>query len=183
VHGFAGNAWALISGRHLLDPLTWSSISSRIAATLRTTAVRSVDGLNWPAFVGQGSDKPFLVQHCHGAPGMVTALSRLEEPIDDLLLQAGDLTWKAGPLRKGSNLCHGTAGNGFAFLKLFERTGDDMWLGRARAFAMHALAQSDAEAVELGQRRYSLWTGDIGLACYLWECVRATARFPTVDAL
>jgi len=59
----------------------------------------------------------------------------------------------------------------------------EKWLERATAFAMHAIAQSDAEATSLGQRRYSLWTGDLGLACYLWECSGATARFPTVDIL
>jgi hypothetical protein len=32
----------------------------------------------------------------------------------------GELTWRAGPLAKGANLCHGTAGNGYAFLALFE---------------------------------------------------------------
>ena len=66
-------------------------------------------------------------------------------PNDDeherLLLAGGELTWRAGPLAKGANLCHGTAGNGYAFLALFERTGDELWLERARAFAMHAVAQ------------------------------------------
>ena len=42
---------------------------------------------------------------------------------------------------KGSNLCHGTGGNGYAFLKLHRRTGDPVWLERARAFAMTAIAQ------------------------------------------
>jgi hypothetical protein len=33
------------------------------------------------------------------------------------------------------------AGNGYAFLKLFERTGDQLWLDRARAFEMHPVEQ------------------------------------------
>jgi DUF1680 family protein len=112
---------------------------------------------------------------------MITTLGLLNEPIDDLLLAAGELTWTAGPLTKGANLCHGTAGNGHAFLKLFERTGDQLWLDRARAFAMHAIVQSDAEAASLGQRHHSLWTGDPGVACYLLDCIEARARFPTLD--
>lgn len=184
VHGFAGNAWSLLAGRDLLTESLWRPIASRVAETLRATSVRNADGnVNWPAFIGQPADRPLLVQHCHGAPGMVTALGGLDEPIDDLLLGAGHLTWLAGPLHKGSALCHGTAGNGFAFLRLFERTGDEAWLTRARLFAMHALEQSEAEATRLGRRRYSLWTGDLGLACFLWECVRGSARFPTVDHL
>lgn len=183
VHGFAGNAAVLIKGRELLAPEAWRQWSSAIARTLEATAVRGPAGVNWPPGTDAAMKTTLLAQHCHGAPGMVTCLAALDEPIDELLIGGGDLTWAAGPLAKGSNVCHGTAGNGMAFLKLFERTGDQMWLERARTFAMHAIAQSDAEAASFGQRRYSLWTGDLGLACYLWECIGAMARFPTVDSL
>jgi lanthionine synthetase-like protein len=61
--------------------------------------------------------------------------------LDGLLRDAGKFTWAAGPLAKGSNLCHGTGGNGYAFLKLFRRTGDAIWLERGRAFAMTGIAQ------------------------------------------
>jgi predicted esterase len=84
-------------------------------------------------------------------------------------------------LVKGSNLCHGTGGNGYAFLKLYSRTQDPVWLDRARAFAMHGIAQTEADAVRYGQMRYSLWTGDPGFAVYLWNCVRGAAAFPTLD--
>lgn len=33
----------------------------------------------------------------------------------------------------------------------------------------------------LGRGRYSLWTGDVGLAIYLADCLRGEARFPTFD--
>ena len=183
-HGFAGNAFALIAGRELIEPATWAKLAARLAATIEATAVRKPHGINWPSHLGSlraGTED--LTQHCHGAPGMINALSHLETLDDDLLIDAGDLVWAAGPLAKGSNLCHGTAGNGLAFLKLFTRTGDQLWLDRARAFAMHAIAQSDAEAISTGQRRYSLWTGDAGLACFLWECLTAHSRFPTMDVL
>jgi hypothetical protein len=41
---------------------------------------------------------------------------------EELLIGGGKLIWEAGPLAKGSNLCHGTGGNGYAFLKLHRRT-------------------------------------------------------------
>ena len=94
--------------------------------------------------------------------------------LTDLLVAGGELTWHAGPLRKGGSLCHGTAGNGWAFLKLWKRTGDDRWLARARAFAMHALEQIDGA-------RFSLWTGDLGIALYLQACLDRDDRFPTID--
>src|SRR5262245_24641100 len=56
--------------------------------------------------------------------------------LENLLREGGKFTWAAGPLAKGSNLCHGTGGNGYAFLKLYRRTGDAMWLERARSFSM-----------------------------------------------
>jgi hypothetical protein len=37
------------------------------------------------------------------------------------------------------------------------------------------------DLAEFGMRRYSLWTGDLGLACYLHDCIEARARFPTMD--
>ena len=46
---------------------------------------------------------------------------------------------------------------------------------------MHALAQSRADAAAHGQGRHSLWTGDPGLAIYLWACMQGTADYPTLD--
>jgi hypothetical protein len=62
------------------------------------------------------------------------------------------------PLFDQSNLCHGTGGNGYAFLKLFARTRDEKRLARARV--RHArIGQVDADAARYGQLRCSLWTG------------------------
>jgi len=113
----------------------------------------------------------------------VTSLSHLPDPrLDDLLVAGGELTWAAGPLTKGAGLCHGTAGNGYAFLKLFKRTNDRRWLDRARAFAMHAIAQSDKMANEYTQRRYSLWTGDAGVACFVASCIAGNDALPNLDS-
>ena len=95
----------------------------------------------------------------------------------------GELTWRAGPLAKGSGLCHGIAGNGYAFLKLFERTGDERWLDRARRFATHALAQAERIALANGRRRYSLFTGDVGTALFAAACLDLDPRFPILDVI
>ena len=111
------------------------------------------------------SDPKRLLQFCHGAPGFVVCLADLPSAaLDDLLLAAGETIWSAGPLTKGSNLCHGTGGNGYALLKLYRRTRDPLWLERARSFAMHGIAQTQDAASRYGQSRYSLWTGDLGFA-------------------
>ena len=38
-----------------------------------------------------------------------------------------------------------------------------------------------AETARAGRLRHSLWTGDIGLAIFLWDCLHETPRFPTLD--
>jgi hypothetical protein len=181
-HGFAGNVYVLARG-DLLDPARREELERRAVASLAAHALRD-DGLaQWPPSV-EPSSVPRRTQWCHGAPGIVASLGSLaprDAELTELLLAGGDLTWQAGPLRKGANLCHGTAGNGYAFLKLFERTGDELWLHRARAFAMHSIAQVERAGIEFGRARHTLWTGDPGTALYLASCVDATAAFPTLD--
>jgi len=183
VHGFVATALPLIRGRSLLSTERWSAWERCIVNTVERTADRDGRHVNWrPELEDRGDSRKRLVQFCHGAPGFVVCLAGLPSAaIDDLLLGAGETIWSAGPLAKGSNLCHGTGGNGYALLALYRRTRDSLWLDRARAFAMHGIAQTDRHAQCYGQLRYSLWTGDIGFAIYLADCVRAQARFPTMD--
>ena len=93
----------------------------------------------------------------------------------------GELIWKAGPLRKYPCLCHGTAGNGYAFLKLWKATGDDKWLTRARAFAMAAVEQRAQRARAGESLQNSLWEGDIGIAICLADCIEGKSDFPILD--
>jgi len=182
-HGFAGNASAVIRGHALLPAATWTQWADAIIETVQVTALRDGPLANWAPEVPPAHTPPkMLVQWCHGAPGIVTSLSALPDPrLDELLAAAAELTWAAGPLQKGAGLCHGTAGNGYALLKLFKRSGDPRWLDRARSFAMHAMAQSDRMAEEYGQRRHSLWTGDPGVACYSWSCIVGDDALPNLD--
>ncbi|MBU6484442.1 MAG: LanC-like protein [Betaproteobacteria bacterium] len=188
-HGFAGNAYALQRGAALLPLDRREALYDRCVECLCATAILEDDGVNWPPVVeapGTGRTK-ILVQWCHGAPGIVTGLSdfpvKRSVDMDDLLVKAGNTVWNAGPLAKGPGICHGTAGNGYAFLKLHQRTGDPIWLARARSFAMHAIAQSERVRQQHGRRRYSLWTGDPGLAVYLWHCLTGSGGLPALDVL
>jgi hypothetical protein len=127
-HGLVGNVAAL------------GEVGSA-ADVLARTAIVQGDHANWPS-AADGPDEFLRLQWCNGAPGIViTAAGYLDE---ELLLAGAQLIWDAGPHgdEKGAGICHGTAGNGYALLKTFERTGDELWLERARAFAMHALEQA-----------------------------------------
>ncbi|HWN21709.1 MAG TPA: LanC-like protein [Gaiellaceae bacterium] len=159
-HGFAGCVLALgdVTG---------------VSETLERFAVEEDGLVNWPPLAGRpldaNGDGRIRTQWCNAAPGIVATLAHLLD--EELALAGGELTWLAGPLRKGAGLCHGTAGNGYAFLALLERTGDERWLARARAFAMHAAAQVEHSRSEHGRGRHTLWTGDLGPALYLADCV------------
>ena len=184
-HGFAGNVLALAGG-DLLEPTRRTELERRAVAAAARYANRS-DGLaQWPMSLEprEGKSQEVRTQWCHGAPGIVASLATLapgDEPLTDLLVAGGELTWQAGPLAKGANLCHGTAGSGYAFLKLFERTGNELWLERAQALAMHAIEQIEQTTTTHGRGRYTLWTGDPGTALYLHSCLTATASIPTLD--
>ncbi|HEU5214247.1 MAG TPA: lanthionine synthetase LanC family protein [Gaiellaceae bacterium] len=164
VHGLAGNVRALLQ----VDDPRNGHLRAESAAALARTATRE-DGLaNW-------SDERKL-QWCAGAPGVVSAARDYLD--EDLLLAGAELVWKAGPPgeEKGHGICHGTSGNGFALLAAFERTQDELWLERARRFAVHALAQ----AARL-PGRYSLFTGGPGTALFAAACLDADARYPVLE--
>ena len=179
-HGLVGNVLAL---RPLLDDERRTALDRDTNEVLARTAVREDGIANWAY-----SDRPTLpspdgqirVQWCAGAPGIV--ISAAEYLDEELLLAGAELPWRTGPpnLEKGAGICHGTAGNGYAFLKTFARTGDERWLDRARRFAMHALEQVDRLKATRGRGRYSLWTGDVGTALYAADCLEGRSAYPVL---
>jgi hypothetical protein len=182
MHGAAGNTLAL--SRFEPDP----ALERETAAVLARHAFRE-DGLaNWPgtprAQLARPRDGRICLQVCHGGPGVLVGAWGFMD--DDLLLAGAELIWRAGAHEdeKGHGLCHGTSGNGFALLKAFVRTGDEVWLERARRFAVHALAQAERLAEANGRRRrYSLFTGDLGTALFAAACLDADPRFPVFDVI
>jgi hypothetical protein len=167
-HGFAGCVLAL-------------GDVTAVSETLQRFAVEEDGLVNWPPLpglrLGEGSrDGQIRTQWCHGAPGIIATLADLLD--EELAVAGGELTWRAGPLRKGANLCHGTAGNGYAFLALLNRTGDERWLTRARTFAMHAAGQVEHSRSDYGRGRYTLWTGDLGTALYLADSTDGGGQLP-----
>jgi lanthionine synthetase-like protein len=164
VHGLAGNVRALLQ----VDDARNEALRTESAAALSRAAKRE-DGLaNW------GSEGK--LQWCASGPGIVSAA---RDYLDEELLCAGaELVWQAGPAgaEKGHGICHGTSGNGFALLAAFARTQDELWLGRARRFAVHALGQAARMPA-----RYSLFTGGAGTALFAAACLDGDARYPVLE--
>jgi hypothetical protein len=185
-HGIATNANILLGGGDLFPSDRREPLRRETAAALARTAVVE-DGLaNWPMEAGDplvAWDGKIRLQWCHGGAGVVaSAVDYLDE---ELLLAGAELVWRAGPasMEKGPGICHGTAGNGYAFLKTFARTGDERWLERARRFAVHALGQVERWRTRRGIGRYSLWTGDLGAALFAADCLEARSAVPVLDGL
>src|SRR6266498_2519559 len=143
-HGFAGCVLAL-------------GDVAAISETLDRFAVEEDGFVNWPPVAGMrldaNGDGQIRTQWCHGAPGIIAMLAHILD--EELAVAGGELAWRAGPLRKGANLCHGTAGNGYAFLTLIERTRS-----------------------HYGRGHHTLWTGDLGTALYLADCVDGEGKLP-----
>ena len=184
-HGFIGNIYPTLRGAAFLPEALRQGYAERALQTLTATAVREPGLANWLPVHDPSGATPikWLVQDCHGAPGVVcrAAAAPATPAWNSLLRDAAELTWRAGPLAKGAGLCHGTAGNGFAFLTMYRRSGDRLWLDRARAFASHALMQVEQARALHGAGRYSLWTGDLGVALFAWACLEGDANYPTLD--
>jgi hypothetical protein len=142
-HGFAGNVFALARG-DLLDAVRRTALERRAIATTAKYAQRA-DGLcQWPPSLESRAEE---VRTQCGATSLAS-LAPHDELLTELLIAGGELTWQAGPLEKGANLCHGTAGNGYAFLKLFERTANELWLEHARVrYARHRTDRADSGQV------------------------------------
>jgi hypothetical protein len=176
-HGLVGNVATLLQA---IDEDRRARLERETAALLAREAVVAGELANWPMHAGAElatEDGEIRVQWCAGAPGIVTCAASY---LDAELLEAGaELAWRAGPpsMEKGPGICHGTAGNGYAFLKLFARTGDERWLERARRFAVHALEQVERR----GRGRYSLWTGDLGVALYAADCLEGRSAYPVLE--
>jgi Lanthionine synthetase C-like protein len=186
-HGAATNAAVLLQGGGLDDGRA-DELRRDTAGALERTAVLEGGRANWPMTAEEypelvGYDGQIRLQWCHGGAGVVaSAAGYLDE---ELLLAGAELVWDAGPpgMEKGPGICHGTAGNGYAFLKVFGRTGDELWLERARRFAVHALGQVERWRAERGRYRYTLWSGDIGAALFAADCLDARGRVPIVDGI
>lgn len=106
VHGYAGNMIALMRGWEWLTDDQRARIAEAVPQTLTANASRSELGASWRGVVAD-RDKPpddysnaraRLCQHCHGAPGMVTAFADVpftSPELEELLREGGKFVWAA----------------------------------------------------------------------------------------
>jgi len=163
-HGAVANVRALL---HVDDPRN-EELRRGMNRILAERAIWEDGLVNW-------TSEPKL-QWDVGTPGILVAAGDYLD--EELLLAGAETVWGACAHgdEKGHGICHGTSGNGFALLAAFDRTQDELWLDRARRFAMHALAQAQRMPA-----RYSLFTGGAGTALFAAACLDGDARYPVLE--
>ncbi|XP_070565574.1 lanC-like protein 2 [Ptychodera flava] len=139
---------------------------------------------NYPSSLSNKSDR--LVQWCHGAPGVIYMLLQAykifgEQKYLDHAKACGDVIWERGLLKKGYGICHGTAGNGYGFLALYQVTKDPKDLYRASKFAEWCTAYGKHEC-RTPDRPYSLFEGMAGAVYFLADILTpGAAKFPAFE--
>lgn len=153
------------------------------------SALQETDG-NFPIALGsdrQRNTEKRLVHWCHGAPGLIYLLAKAyllfkEKRYLEACRKAADLLWQKGLLRKGSGICHGIAGNGYAFLTLFHLTKEQKYLYRAVKFIEFFDTDEFQNDSRVPDRPDSLYEGNAGTICFLCDMLHAeSASFPFLN--
>ena len=108
-------------------------------------------------------------------------------------LRAGDTIWHKGLLRKGLGLCHGIAGNAYAFLALYRQSQDVQHLYRAWRFceatwhpevlkAIGDTADPQRKVRGVPDSPWSLMEGSAGLICFYLDLLQpGVSAFPAYE--
>uniref|UniRef100_A0A336MBR5 LanC-like protein 3 homolog n=1 Tax=Culicoides sonorensis TaxID=179676 RepID=A0A336MBR5_CULSO len=128
-----------------------------------------------------------LIHWCHGAPGVIYLLAKAylifnEEKYLDGCKKCAENIWNKGLLFKGPGICHGIAGNGYAFLMMFRLTRNQKYLYRAHKFMEFLTNDHFKKNARIPDRPYSLYEGLAGTVCFLIDLLNPEkAMFPFMD--
>lgn len=128
-----------------------------------------------------------LVHWCHGAPGAIYLFAKAylvfkENKYLEACTLAADLIWRKGLLKKGPGICHGIAGNGYAFLLMYRLTNDTKYLYRAAKFMSYLQDPTFLRDARTPDNPYSLYEGTAGTVCFLVDLLEPqNASFPFMN--
>jgi serine/threonine-protein kinase len=180
-HGWAGGVYALLRWSQATGAAIHSSVVDRIEE-LAAYGWHSGRGIAWPRFPDR-RDAALESTWCNGDAGMaflwlLVAETLQSERFVDLAEGAAWMVADRGPDRM-ADLCCGSGGRAYAFLALFRRTGDEIWLRRAKRFAEHALRDLDPDASDA----HRLYKGALGVALLFNELDEPLgARMPLFES-
>ncbi|XP_048832836.1 lanC-like protein 2 isoform X2 [Brienomyrus brachyistius] len=180
-HGLAGIYFMLMQPGAKLSQEVLTELVKPSVDYVRHKKFRSG---NYPSSLSNETDR--LVHWCHGSPGVIHMLIMAhkvfkEEKYLKEAVECGEVIWQRGLLRKGYGICHGTAGNGYAFLCLYHLTQEKKYLYRACKFAEWCLGYG-THGCRIPDRPYSLFEGMAGTIHYLSDVTEPeTSRFPAFE--
>lgn len=185
-HGVSGILLTLLEVHERVMPLSQTYLE-KIHATVEYLHSLQMPSGNYPTQPLKQEDR--LVQWCHGAPGVLLLFVRAYEVFQEPKYLAwaelaSDVVWTRGLLQKGNGLCHGIGGNAYCFLILYRATGNDIYLFRARQFALSAEDPQVEKYQRTPDHPWSLFEGLAGLMCLYTDLVVGQpemAVFPAVE--
>jgi hypothetical protein len=187
VHGLAGNLYLMLHFPELVERL---GARGEVRASLDCLAdcVDAEHGM-LEVLPSRHSDPVFTdkVHWCNGTTGAVFLFARAYEVFGeaahlDAARRAAEHVWRYGLLRKGNGLCHGIAGNAYAFLSLYRATEEKRQLDRALHFARLSWSGRVTRAQRAPDRPWSLYEGLMGTLCFYLDCLDPVrSRFPAFE--
>lgn len=153
------------------------------------SALQESDG-NFPIALGsekKRNTEKRLVHWCHGAPGIIHLLCKAYKVFGDekylkACERAAGLIWEQGLLKKGPGLCHGVAGNAYAFVVLFKLIKNPKYLYRAVKFMDYLNDKTFKRSARTPDRPFSLYEGLAGTVCFLIDLIQVDkASFPFIN--
>ena len=139
-HGICGILFILITAKSFIPD---GILEDYVKPTLDYLIQFQYPSGNFPSSISghapPTNDK--LLHWCHGAPGAIHLLLKAHEcwpNCSDYLTRAhrcGEAIWERGLLKKGYGLCHGVAGNAYAFIALWNVTKMPQYLYKSAIFA------------------------------------------------
>ena len=175
-HGVAGILYTLLQS----GVVSLQELNATVAPSVNYLLSQRYSSNNLPSSLSSQLDQ--LVQWCHGAPGFVPLLTETHQHLPGGVylqeaIKCATPIWQRGLLRKGHGLCHGTLGNAYAFLDLYQRTEDPTWLSKAVHFAEWSMSQKDvAKTYESEMKLFDGLAGVIYFYCDMLE--PKSAAFP-----
>lgn len=165
-HGIAGILYILLQAKHLLKQ---NELNFLIKPTIDFIASLKFESGNYPSSLEISKD--YLVQWCHGAPGITHLFALSYQTFNDihylnLAKECTDVIWKYGLLIKGCGLCHGISGNGYGFLKLYQITNDEKYIYRTIKFSEMCFNYNNHK-YHISDHPFSLFEGIAGTIYFL----------------
>ena len=180
-HGLAGILYILLVCHRLL---TTHELDFLVKPTLDFMLTQRFKSGNTASSVGRERD--LLIHWCHGAPGVVAMYTEgykvfKDQKYLDAAELSGDVIWNRGLLYKGYGICHGIAGNAYAFLNIFKCTQDFKHLHRALKFAEICLDYGNHGCCT-PDCPFSLFEGMAGTIYFLFDIIEPEkSLFPAYE--